>query len=670
MNKKNLILLIILFSTSILFSQTDTTYIQTEDIIDALIEDSREEEVSPELYDILELLMQNPIDINKASVSELQKIPFLDFSIAELIVNHRNKYGSFFSPNELFAIREIPSELTQQIIPFVTVSSEEQIVITEPPIEENFFQSLTRNSKINLRSRAVNDIQTRRGFTEDRFAGSKTGIYNRVQIRYDNNYRIGFLSEKDPGERQLNDFTSFHFYAQDIGLLQKAVLGDYILEFGQGLALWNLYGFSKGSDAINPVKKKDRKIIPYTSATESNFFRGAAASINFDPFEFSAFYSKNKLDANIDPETGMILSTPIDGLHRTEGELNRRRSAEETFWGVRADYSLRNTLKAGLLHYRSSFSNPFEQTSVFGRAGKDFNYTSAAYDFFLPSINIFGEATYNGTSVATINGVQFSFSRELLFISSIRNYPANFINLHGFAFGERSGAGRNEFGIYNGLRWRTFLGVLNFYYDQFKFPYASSESPLPAEGNEIFAELTSKPFTRVETRLRVKREKKEIDRNINNENLIVNRIRQSIRGEVLYDISRNLRWRSRFEYNNFRINDADINEHGFLVFQDLRIVPNQNLNIYGRIIFFRTDSFNSAVYEYENSLTGQLTNLAMFGEGIRWYVLVRYRLLSFLTISCKYSETYKPKERTISSGNLEIEGNLDNRINLQVDISL
>jgi hypothetical protein len=670
MKKIKLTLLILFISAPVLFPQIDTTYIHNEDIIDALIEDSREEEATPELYDILETLLQNPVDINTAGISELQRIPFLDFSIAELIINHRSKYGLFFSTSELYAIREIPKDLTRQIIPFVSVSPAEQPVAEETVKEKNFLDGIRSSSKIYLRSRTVNDIQTRKGFAENRFAGSKPGIYNRMQIKYDNNFRIGLLSEKDPGEREFNDFTSFHLYANDLGMVKNAVLGDYILEFGQGLALWNLYGFSKGSDAINPVKKKDRKIVPYTSATENNFFRGAAATLDLNPFQVSAFYSKNKLDANIDPETGMIISTPIDGLHRTEGEISRRKTAEETFYGARADYTLRNTLKVGLLHYRSSFSHPFAQSSVYGRSGKDFNYTSAAYDFFLTSLNFFGEVTYNGTSFAAINGLQFSFRRELLFISSVRNYPVNFINLHGFAFGERSGAGRNEFGIYNGLRWRMFLGVLNFYYDQFKFPYASSDSPLPAVGNEIFAELTSKPFTRVETRFRYKREKKEIDLNINDENLIVNRIRQSIRGEVLYDISRNLRWRSRFEYSNFNINSAETNEHGFLVFQDLRVIPNSELNIYGRIIFFRTDSFSSAVYEYENSLTGQLTNLAMFGEGIRWYVLVRYRLLSFLTLSCKYSETYKPKESTISSGNLEIDGNLDNRINLQIDVAL
>jgi hypothetical protein len=90
--------------------------------------------------------------------------------------------------------------------------------------------------------------------------------------------------------------------------------------------------------------------------------------------------------------------------------------------------------------------------------------------------------------------------------------------------------------------------------------------------------------------------------------------------------------------------------------------------LYARIVFFRTDSFNSAIYEYENDLTGVLTNRALFGEGLRWYLIIRYRPMRLFTLSLKYSETYKPKEKSISSGFNEIAGNLDNRLALQIDV--
>lgn len=461
-----LILIALFFVSSALFSQTDTNYIKTEDVLDELVEESQEEEVSSDLYDILETLVQNPVDLNTAGINELQRIPFIDFSIVEQIINHRNKYGLFFSVNELYSIREIPADLTKTIIPFVFVS---EAKISTPIKEANLFESLSSSSKIYFRNRITNDLQTRKGFEENKFEGSELDIYNRLQIKYEKNYQFGILTEKDAGEKEFNEFTSAHLHAKDLEIVKNFVLGDYYLEFGQGLALWNAYGFSKGADAVYPVKKSERKIIPYTSASENNFFRGAAGTFDYEPFSISVFYSKNKFDANLDEATGEILSTPLDGLHRTEIEVQKRKTAEETTFGGRIDFVKEDLFRIGVLHYRSKFDHPFQPSTVFDISGDEFNYSSAAYDLYIENINLFGEAVYNGTSVASINNLQISLSSSLQFVSSIRSYPANFINIHGFSFGERSGAAQNEFGIYNGLKWRLPFGILNFYYDQFNF---------------------------------------------------------------------------------------------------------------------------------------------------------------------------------------------------------
>jgi hypothetical protein len=117
------------------------------------------------------------------------------------------------------------------------------------------------------------------------------------------------------------------------------------------------------------------------------------------------------------------------------------------------------------------------------------------------------------------------------------------------------------------------------------------------------------------------------------------------------------------------IKDAQVKEDGFLMFQDIRYIPQKYFILYGRIIFFQTDSFNSAIYEFENDLLGVMPNLALYGKGMRMYFIIKYRALNFLSISAKYSETYKPDETSLSSGDNEIIGNLDNRFSLQIDLS-
>ena len=257
--------------------------------------------------------------------------------------------------------------------------------------------------------------------------------------------------------------------------------------------------------------------------------------------------------------------------------------------------------------------------------------------------------------------------KDFSFVTSIRSYPRNYVSLHGYAFGERSGATTNEFGIYTGIKWRTPIGIINFYYDQFKFPFSTFSNPLPSNGDEFLADIISKPLHRLETRIRYKYENKDVNTVIDNTKQLVKRLRQLIRFELIYNPTKKLRLRGRFEYNNYRVAQINAVEDGYLFYQDVRFSPTNDFNFYARIIFFRTDSFNSAIYEYENDLTGVLTNRALFGEGIRWYLILRYKPMRLFTLSLKYSETYKPKEETISSGFNEITGNVDNRIALQID---
>ncbi len=667
--KSSLLLLLLLFIIiKPTYAQLDSTSIITEDVLDNLLIEPDIETNSEELVEIFEDLIRNPIDINSADAFELLKLPNMDSQSAQKIIEHRNKFGYYFSPNELFSIRELDKQLIESIIPFVKTSrpkddaenNEEVTIGTE---------SIFTKSKLTLRNRVTNDLQNRDGFITGKYQGSKLKSYNRFLYNFDENYQAGVLVEKDPGELSYTDFTSFHLQVKEIGILKNFVAGDYLLEYGQGLALWSPFGFSKGADAVYPVKKKARFLRPYTSAAEYRFFRGASARIVIDDFNLTAFYSGNTFDATIDPITGNITSVGQTGFHRFESELSKKNSAHEKLIGGVLDYKLRNKFNFGMIYYNASFNKNFQSNSLYSIEGESFNYYSLYYDFNFSKINLFGEASYDGNSVASINGVQFSANRELIFTSAVRSYPRNYINLYGFGFSEKSGSINNEVGIYSGFKWVIPIGVLNLYYDIFKFPYRTNQNSLSSEGNDLLVDFVSVPLPNFEVRLRYKYENKEVTELIGFDEEIVRRLKQIARTELIYNVSRYLRLKTRIEYNHYFIKDAGLKENGFLVFQDVRYVPQKNINLYGRIIFFQTDSFNSAVYEYENDLLGVMPNLAMYGKGVRWYLIIKYKPLNFLTLSTKYSETYKPDVTSLSSGDNEIIGNVDNRISFQIDMS-
>jgi Helix-hairpin-helix motif len=644
------------------YSQSDSTQTETDQTIEDLIEEPAEETDNSDLYELIEYYIEHPVDLNKASIEELSQLPRSDLSIAQIIISHRNKYGKFFSKNELYSIQSLDAEVVNKLLPFVSVKAK---------VENQFAEE--QNSRVyisvRMRNRMIKDLQKRKGYIENKFAGSPLKIYNRIKAGYNDNIQLGFLTEKDAGETSLADFSSGFLNINDWKNFNNIIIGDYLVEFGQGLALWSPYGFSKSSDAIYSVKKRSHRIKPYSSATENQFFRGAAAEYNWEHISIDAFYSRNKLDANVDSSTGLILSTPLDGYHRTETELLKRKLAAETSYGISLNYSTDNPFSLGFLYYNSHFNHEYSSSDLFHINGDNFNYFSSYYNIYENNFNVFGEFVYDGTSVASYNGIKFAPTTSFVYSLSVRNYPHNYINLHGFGFGEKSGATQNEVGIYNGFRLRTSAGIINFYYDQFKFPYATFDNPLPSEGNEFMLNYSARPLKNIQTNLRFKLENKEVTETINFEDELVRRIKQSYRIEFIYNLVKNVRLKTRVEYSDFFIRNVN-KEKGYLLFEDIRVEPNDYLLIYGRIVFFKTDSFNSAIYEYENDLTGILSSVGLYGEGTRLYFVCRYKFLQKFYLSVKYAETYKPKDKTLGSGNSEINGNIDNRVGLQLDFNL
>jgi predicted DNA-binding helix-hairpin-helix protein len=121
-----------LIAGSVSFAQTDSSYLKTEELLEDILQNPVGEVDESDLYDILEQLMLNPINLNKASVDDLTRIPEVDVSDARLIINHRNKYGSFFSLNELNAIEDFNKELIKKITPFIYVEQKQIVDETKP----------------------------------------------------------------------------------------------------------------------------------------------------------------------------------------------------------------------------------------------------------------------------------------------------------------------------------------------------------------------------------------------------------------------------------------------------------------------------------------------------------------------------------------------------------
>ncbi len=640
-----------------IFAQVDTTNIANT--IENILEDATRDQEDSQIFDLFEELINNPININSATVNDLLKIPFLNYVEAQEIINYRNRVVEIKSQTEFMNIKNLNTELIRKIVPFIDFS---------PADSTNIFYSLSQlllNTNFMFRSRVIHDLQKRSGFADSLFRGSRPKYYNRLQLSASKKIKMGILFEKDAGENSFADFTSFNLSIKKLGMFNNIVIGDYIFEFGQGLSIWSPYGFSKGSDAVGTTARNPRGAKPFTSSDENRFLRGVTFQITKNNFYVCPFFSSNLIDASIDSTTKNISALVIDGYHRTVNEINKKDNLKETIFGITTSYSFGDRVKVGLLYYKSTYSQNFEKSSLKGK--DEFEHFSASYNSIINKLFLSGELAFANNSFASINTINFCVNKILSLSFSYRNFSPHYFSFKGNSFGEK-GTAQNETGFYSGLRLSTKFGLFNVYYDQFSFPAGSSNYSFSSSGNDFLIFYTYKVFENTEIGIKYKNENKDVDAVVANQNILIERNSRNYRFEISYKILNNLRFKSRFEFVN--ISEANISkneESGYLFFQDAVFQPMKNFVLYGRIIFFQTDSYNSRVYEFENDLSGVMTNSPLFGEGVRWYFILKYKTHFGLDLSLKYSELHKPFEKSLGSGYSEIKGNIDNRLSFQLD---
>ncbi|MGH2567646.1 MAG: ComEA family DNA-binding protein, partial [Bacteroidota bacterium] len=331
-----------------------------------------------QLVDLLTALLENPLDLNAASVDELTQIPGVTPIIAFNIVTTR-EVQRFTSVDELLRVEGVTEELFLRIRQFVRVK----------PIESE--SAGFPVASFAFRSRTTRDLQDRRGFSDGSFRGSALKVYNRFTARSltfgeKSSYgEIGLLTEKDAGENSFTNFLAGYVHLNVPDYSTRLILGDFIVESAEGLVFWRSIGFSKGSEVISTVKKGGVGIRPYLSTDENWYFRGVAAQVNMDYVTVNGFYSSKPLHATVNSD-GTLTSFYTSGLFRTDGELQRRSSSHAQAVGGKVTLSPMKGLRLGGSGYQATFENEVAQTGSYGFHGR--KTTVVGLDFMFTRSNL------------------------------------------------------------------------------------------------------------------------------------------------------------------------------------------------------------------------------------------------------------------------------------------
>ena len=661
--------------------KSDTMQTSGETNLEKVLETVTEDVDDSQLMEMLSRLQENPLELNVASAEDLQQLPGVSALLAFRIVSSR-KTKTFESIDDLLQIEGMTRELFLRIRPFVKVKSSDES------------KSTFSLGALSFRSRISEDLQRRRGFRDGTYRGSPQKISHRLILRstnlsdgstasprakyhqHDSWVELGLVTEKDAGEASYADHLAGYVSA-NLGIAStKIVLGDYVIEAGEGLVFWRSVGFSKGSESISAAQKNGSGVRPYISTDENSFFRGGAVEVYLSKSKLAAFYSRRSRAASVNAD-GEITSFGTSGLYRTENEMKSKNASRERLVGALASMEPMDGLRIGLSGYASSFGHPLAVSTLMDEPVQSTSVLGLQAYYTGSTFGLFAEAARDHRQIgAVVGGVLFKPSRKVEVAAVARSYPRNFTSLHGFGFGESAGLVRNESGVYLATKVHVFPGLqMAAYYDQFSFPWRTASINLPSNGNDALVFLESRLTSKLSLQFQYKRKNKavtEVDQDVDGtaRSAIGLRRQTNYRATVELNSSITWRWRSRVEWVIVTHDLGGLRERGFLAFQDVRVIPLPKLLVNARLVAFQTDSFDSKVYQYESDLPGAASNPGLFGKGLRWYAVARYEVSPSLDLWVRYSQSLKEGVKVISSGADEILGGLDNKISLQLDVRI
>ncbi len=668
---------------------TDTLSVDTTDlgprlerVLDALSTTDRTGTLAAEHLADLEA---RPLALNQASAADLSMIPGLSLRNAHRIVRHRAENGPFGALGALQTVEGIGPTTVHAVRPFLRLEAP-----TAPSVFPTF-AAITSNLSVQLTQRVTRRLDLGRGFHGNQFLGPPGRLTTRLQLAHERRLQLALTLDKDPGEPiRWNPETQTYGFdhvtgsltLRDLGRLETLVLGDFTAQFGRGVTLWQGLRFGKGRDPIAPPQAHGRGLRSYRSASETSFFRGAAATLGLPgALSLTAFVSRRHRDASIDSSfTGVDGPFPVrtvsgDGRHRTPSELARKGTFGETTSGGALEYR-RSGLRLGVTGYHARFSRalrpgdrPYRQFRV---TGHETSMIGAHGTAFLGDYTLFGEiaraprGSYGGLLGGALNG---EYADAVLLG---RRYPPDFASFYGSAFGGGVQT-QNETGVYTGLQLRVAPAwTLGAYFDQYRAPWLQFSIPRPSTGWEARLVLEHEPRPWLSSYLQVRVQEDDEGTEYQRGSRLLEGLhrkrRHSARWHTEYAFSDAFTVRTRLELSLHTSPEA--RSRGFFLAQGVRWTPTPVLTVDARTAIFDTEGFAARIYAYEHDLRYSFSAPVFFDRGRRSYLLVQYEPHPSLTLEAKYGVTSYENRSTIGSGLNQVEGSRRRALRLQVHWTL
>jgi hypothetical protein len=645
----------------------------------------------------------HPLDLNIATQEQLQDLGLLNELQIESLLRHRQQYGKLLSIYELQAVQNFDLLTIRRILPFVRVEAQPE---QKPLVSKN-----------ELLIDAGRQLEPSAGYTYPnpnlRFLGDPNSLFLRYNYRLGDRFGIGLAAAKDAGEEffegsQKNgfDFYSAHLFYSPLSSgegtgvrLKSLIIGDYQVQFGQGLVCWNSVTFNKTADVLR-IARSSRGIVPNRTVNDAYFFRGAAATFELplhviarheaiSKISITPFASYHKLDghprqdSSLTAEDALAVMLSTD-YHRNLSELQSQKQITERLAGINADYQLNHfTVGFTALSGQRFFSN---DSISYSDPTEEFRSYGIHYSWQYRNLYLFGETASSSTlrgicllgdlsPISTIQGLIITLNPKLDLALSYRNFSPDFNNPYAYAFGNNTNA-RNEQGIYSAINYAILSTLrLSAYADIFNYPAAKYRVDAPSSGFEYLTDLLYAPDKKLklEIRYQIIRQQQNFLSDIEKSALLLPVTTQHLR--VTLDFIPSERWllEPRIEFSQYQaqkdsFGHADPTEApGFMAYQDVTYTfKDFPLQLIGRYTFFDISNFYARIYTVESNMRYAFSIPSFDGQGCRYYLLANYKLKHGLTVSVRFARTVYYDREIISSGVSQINAPHKSEVRVQM----
>ncbi len=584
----------------------------------------------------LQRLIDHPIEINSDDTEILAQLNLISQKQFEALKLHIKKFGKLIALQELQVIDEFDPQTIRSILPYIE--------ITGRTVADDESQSFTFRFQQQVKDYIPADFQ-----------GDPTKLTLKYRGNFNGNISCAILAEKDPGEKVIFgsgkagfDFYSFFVQIKLNHKVNKLIIGDYTVAFGQGLTAWSGSGFSSNENIIS-ICKSSRGISPSASTDENRFLRGIALEGKLKKINWTAWFSSHKIDGNveIDTTTGeeYLRSLLNSGYHRSQSESSGYHVSRETYFGA----NLKSTFKGWNLGFTGAyqlFSLPLlkaiQNYNKYEFRGKSNMNAGFDYNKNFRNVLLFGEvSTCSNLAIAFLNGALVSAGKNLSFSIAHHSYNKEFHSLKSNAIGSNTNPA-NENGIYFGTSLKLNRAfAITTYINRDEFPYLKYRADLPSASITKGALLTYTPSKKLSMAIRYRNKTTQLNNSTDYDGLrFTNEIKiQNIRFSLALVVNETWDYRSKVEIGIKQINLNTISQ-GYIYCQDLFFhPPKKRISANARYAVYYSPDFDLRFYEYENDLPGAFSIPFYYGNGSKFYINMNYKIKN-ITISTKFARSW------------------------------